>query len=438
MIHDVIILGAGAKAAAVAAKIHAVNAVSGAKLLTALVLEKQQPASHWLGDDGFTSGTERLGTRPEKDVGYPYATAGTLSEEWGSVSEEMQRFSWSTYLRAENEYARWVDRGAPAVTHHRFGRYLAWVHGQAVNGVARTIAQITRIGRDEPFWEVEFVEPDGSSHVALGRSLLITGPGSPRKLPGGADNEIFTAASTRNNLSAAVVFENSHVVVVGGGESAASAAITVLGRLGASGRVSMIAPTRPRERSETFLDNEVYTDPEAAGWTAMALSERAAFIRRTDRGVISPTMMEALTSDERVAFVRGKVSEVVRGRESPLVVRLDASEVMIRADVVVNCSGFDVVGQLHALFDSAARAYVSEAAGVPFTAEGLTNAVGPDLSPVGLPQPLFVPALATLAQGPGFANLSCLGLLSNRIVERLLADRQNMLKGRDTADAVFR
>ncbi|MFJ4036910.1 SidA/IucD/PvdA family monooxygenase [Microbacterium sp. NPDC090007] len=438
MIYDIIVLGAGAKAAAVAAKIHAVNEVSGRRLLTALILEKQQPASHWLGDDGFTSGTERLGTRPEKDVGYPYASDAAFPEHLGSVEREMQRFSWSAYLRAEGEYARWVDRGAPAVTHHRFGRYLAWVHAQATNGVASSLGQITRIGRDEPFWEVEFTEPGGATHTALGRSLLITGPGSPREVPGNAMGEILTAASTRNDLAASVVTDDAHVVVVGGGESAASAAITVLGRLGASGHVSLIAPTHPRERSETFLDNAVYTDPTAAGWTSMTFAERAAFIKRTDRGVMSPTMLETLTSDERVTFVRGKVSEVTRTSDSAFEVSFGPRAQKLIADVVVNCSGFDTVSQLRGLFDSNAFAYVTGSAGVPLTAEGLTHAVGHDLSPAGLPQPLFVPALATLAQGPGFANLSCLGLLSNRIVQRLLSDRVGVLREGGQVDAVLR
>jgi mycobactin lysine-N-oxygenase len=39
------------------------------------------------------------------------------------------------------------------------------------------------------------------------------------------------------------------------------------------------------------------------------------------------------------------------------------------------------------------------------------------LSVAGL-APLHLPVLAGLAQGPGFPNLSCLGLLSDRILRR--------------------
>ena len=44
-----------------------------------------------------------------------------------------------------------------------------------------------------------------------------------------------------------------------------------------------------------------------------------------------------------------------------------------------------------------------------------------DLSVAGLSPPLHLPLAAGLAQGPGFPNLSCLGLLSDRILRRYVA-----------------
>jgi mycobactin lysine-N-oxygenase len=46
------------------------------------------------------------------------------------------------------------------------------------------------------------------------------------------------------------------------------------------------------------------------------------------------------------------------------------------------------------------------------------RAIDVDLSVSGLAPPLHLPVLAGLAQGPGFPNLSCLGLLSDRILRR--------------------
>ena len=44
-----------------------------------------------------------------------------------------------------------------------------------------------------------------------------------------------------------------------------------------------------------------------------------------------------------------------------------------------------------------------------------------DLSVTGLRPALHLPVAAGLAQGPGFPNLSCLGLLSDRILRRYVA-----------------
>ena len=44
--------------------------------------------------------------------------------------------------------------------------------------------------------------------------------------------------------------------------------------------------------------------------------------------------------------------------------------------------------------------------------------IGVDLAVAGLAPPLHLPVMAGLAQGPGFPNLSCLGLLSDRILRR--------------------
>src|SRR5437667_12801149 len=46
----------------------------------------------------------------------------------------------------------------------------------------------------------------------------------------------------------------------------------------------------------------------------------------------------------------------------------------------------------------------------------LERRIGLDLSVAGLRPPLHLPLAAGLAQGPGFPNLSCLGLLSDRIL----------------------
>lgn len=68
-----LVLGAGPKALAIAAK-HAVLQQLGYPVPELLVVEKQGVAAHWSGTAGYTDGRSLLGTLPEKDLGFPYAS----------------------------------------------------------------------------------------------------------------------------------------------------------------------------------------------------------------------------------------------------------------------------------------------------------------------------------------------------------------------------
>ena len=48
----------------------------------------------------------------------------------------------------------------------------------------------------------------------------------------------------------------------------------------------------------------------------------------------------------------------------------------------------------------------------------LERRIDVNLAVAGLEPPLHLPVLAGLAQGPGFPNLSCLGLISDRVLRR--------------------
>jgi mycobactin lysine-N-oxygenase len=54
--------------------------------------------------------------------------------------------------------------------------------------------------------------------------------------------------------------------------------------------------------------------------------------------------------------------------------------------------------------------------GGPLTGARLEESIGHDLAVNAVFPKLFLPNLAALTQGPGFPNLSCLGLLSDRIL----------------------
>ena len=54
--------------------------------------------------------------------------------------------------------------------------------------------------------------------------------------------------------------------------------------------------------------------------------------------------------------------------------------------------------------------------GGPLTGDRVQEAIGHDLAVIDVAPKLFLPNLAGLNQGPGFPNLSCLGLLSDRVL----------------------
>ncbi len=54
--------------------------------------------------------------------------------------------------------------------------------------------------------------------------------------------------------------------------------------------------------------------------------------------------------------------------------------------------------------------------GGTLTGERLEESIGPDLAVAGVAPKLLLPNLSGVNEGPGFPNLSCLGLLSDRVL----------------------
>lgn len=406
---DLLCIGAGAKTTAVVAKAHVLNGRRH-RPVRVLVVEKLAPAAHWNGEHGYTSGAEHLGTRPEKDIGFPYQSSETLGSDFGFVDDEMAELSWHSHLRDVGQYGRWIDRGAPAVTHARFGAYLCWVQERARRGVTHHGSGVKSLALVDGSWRAAL--DDGTEVTAA--SVLVTGPGRMRPLPGSEEFDLPDAASPRSALTARVG-SSSHVVVVGGGESAASSARTVLDVLGPRGSVTIVSPGHLRSRSETFQDNEFYTNPET-NWSDKSWDERLEFIRRTDRGVVSPQLLERLAGDDRVTAVTGRVSRVERFLDG---YRLELGSSVLDADLVVNCSGFRLAPLLEDLLDRRSLELLRNATS-SFDDGELARVVDDDLRLAPLPAPLFVPALAGPRAGPGFANLSILGKLADRVILSVL------------------
>src|SRR5437660_12930391 len=66
-----LVLGAGPKAVSIAEKRHMLTKL-GYPVPHLHIIDRQGVASHWSGQAGFTDGNQFLGTRPEKDIRFPY------------------------------------------------------------------------------------------------------------------------------------------------------------------------------------------------------------------------------------------------------------------------------------------------------------------------------------------------------------------------------
>ena len=171
------IVGAGAKAVAVAAKAAALRQM-GVEVSDVIAVERTGVAANWLAGGGWTDGRQRLGTSPEKDVGFPYRSALVPGRN-AELDDRMMRCSWQSFLICTGEFAGWIDRGRPAPTHDTWAKYLRWVADAAGLKVVR--GDVVQMSVDGSRWVLHTRETSVSAEA-----VLITGPGQPSHsiLPG--------------------------------------------------------------------------------------------------------------------------------------------------------------------------------------------------------------------------------------------------------------
>ena len=406
------IVGAGAKAVAVAAKA-AVLRDMGVDAPDVLAIERTEVAANWQADGGWTDGQHRLGTSPEKDVGFPYRSS-LVPRRNAELDERMTRYSWQSYLVATGQFAEWVDRGRPAPTHRRWSQYLRWVAGNVEMSVVAGEAQriSVDIGLDRQRWAVHT-----PGRTVLADGLMITGPGQPERsiLPG--NPRVLSIAQFWDRAARHELISAERVAVIGGGETAAS----MLNELFRH-RISTITVISPQvtlfTRGEGYFENTLFSDP--TGWTKLTLAERRDAMARTDRGVFSARVQDALLADDRIRHLRGRVAHAV-ARDGRIRLTLstagggEAHETAHGFDLVIDGSGADALWFVPLLAQDALD-LLELGLGGPLTGELLQESVGHDLGVENVTPKLFLPGLSGLTQGPGFPNLSCLGLLSDRIL----------------------
>jgi mycobactin lysine-N-oxygenase len=426
---DILIVGAGAKAAALAAKVHAINTLGLAEI-SMTVVEKTEPAASWLGRNGMTSGEEPLAIPPIKDVGFPYQSSRQFGELGDEIDAALLPFTWQRFAMERHEYAAWVNSGSPSVLHRDYGEYLGWVLERATEGVSIYDGRVTEVSLagDRDLWRVEVAErgrpEDPEQH--FGRNLVLTGPGVHRHFPHDPDVEsrVFHCDSRREEFARVPADEEVEIAIVGGGESALSA-LVFLRELRPNARLIVYTPTLPLSRGESFLENRVFADPDNVGWEHLDIETRRDFVKHCDRGVFDQTVLARIADDDHLSFVCGRAVHVSLSDDGEgAQLEFDSPSEGMRSeryDFVINCTGFDLLRQLRGLFPDAVRDQVEEQCGPLWDRPPKTEVpIGRALELKDVHPRLHIPGLGGLSQGPGFANLGSLGLLANRVLQPLL------------------
>ncbi len=409
-----LVLGAGPKAVAIAAKRH-VLAKLGYPVPHVQIVDRQGVASHWSGKAGFTDGNQLLGTRPEKDIGFPY-----LSACWGDKA----------LSRAG------IDRGRMRPTHDEWSKYIRWVAERVEFDLC--VAEVTKIATtaDQKRWQLTCQPLEGDTSVILtGEGVVMTGPGTPLTIAGQPKEHpcIMDGASFWLRVEEFVhlrsqVTKPLNIGVIGTGETAAAIVVALVDALRSSAFIEVISPYGViYSRDEGFEENTLFSDPDgrlaslygdhqhAANWLQLSERDRREFVRRTDRGVFSLKAMEEISHAETVRSVLGTVRHIHANDATVRVeTEYDGKIKHDEYDYVVVARGFDALWFRH-LLDKDTYASMAEITH-SFDGRTIEHAIAVDLSLDGFTPKLHLPMLAAIAQGPGFPNLSCLGLLADRIL----------------------
>ena len=272
------------------------------------------------------------------------------------------------------------------------------------------------------------------SPLYRGRALALTGPGVHRPFPHdpearGAD---ISLRHRRIELARIPIDQSADIAIVGGGESALSC-VAFLRAFRPDAELTIYTPSLPMSRGESFLENRVFSNPDEVAWETLDEQTRRDFVRHCDRGVFDPATLQTIAYDDQCRFVTGRVTHVSRGgrrrrrvRELPRP-RRGGCERPPR-----------LRGQLHRVRSAGAaarrcshrrceRRSRAGSARCGTARRGRRSRSDGTSSWRACGRGCTSPGLGALSQGPGFANLGCLGLLANRVLRAVAGEQDKQV-----------
>lgn len=415
-----IIIGAGPKALAIATKNKVLKDL-GFRTPQVVIIEKKEVAAHWTGQGGYTNGNMVLGTGPEKDIGYPYNTTEFSSELNQKINSEMMKFSWMNYLITTDQFSDYVDRGKPFPKHREYAAYLRWVLRQIRDSVTLIYGQVVSLDLVEKKKIFVEYQKDQKKHFVVGDGVMMTGPGplstplmsfsSERVL----DVERFWVSYKKLDFQ-----KKLKVAIVGAGENSASIALA-LGELPHDLAIDIIVPNGfIFTRGESYFENRVYSNPDTGLWKKLSYQDKMNFIQRTDLGVFGQYAQKLLNQRQDIQIVPGLVYKLVdesNQRQVRVFTQYGDEKSETCYDYVVLATGFDQVKTLRDLSSGELVDHIKKSMSIKgLTQSELERRIDRDMSIEGLSPKIHLPMISRIRQGPGFANLSSLGKLSDRVL----------------------
>jgi mycobactin lysine-N-oxygenase len=419
------IVGAGAKAAAVAARNATLTGILKRGAVPDLhIFEKDHVGCAWSGAGSFTSGFLTLCTPGERDVGFPYDEVFASWRTTAPVSPGLfARFSWGSWLAQIGAYSDWVDRGRDHPFHAAWADYLQWVLDEA--GQQPIFAEVTRVapGR-KGRWTVFYgngstLEVDGVLFSGTGSSRLVPKAG---RIPRGRVLNAETFWREREKIRAR---RAPRIAVAGDGGSAGTIVAWLAEAFAETGAIIYsISPMGTLfPRGDGYVERRWFSDP--TDWRKLDKKHREKLLERTEAGVISLRIKAAIDRATVLTFLRGK-ADLVRwdpiNRELVVATAYGADTSSPRVDYFVNAIGFDSWSLLRVVDHPVVKTLLKK--GSESLRKDVEMQMAGDLSlptSLGMPAGLHVPALAGLARGPGMGNLGSLGLMAKAVHDRYIA-----------------